>query len=121
MAFILLVDDDQQVHLVVTAVLSAKGHDLISASDGKEALSHLKKNEFDLLILDYTMPGMSGIEVYKIAKAEFSHQLPPVLMLTGHNDAESIQECLQAGVAGYLLKPFKMNDLAQRVEKILIS
>ena len=122
MAFILLVDDDQQVHLVVQATLSAKGHQLISARDGKEALSLLeKKSNFDLLILDYAMPGMSGIEVYEYAKAKFSEQLPPVLMLTGQNDAQTVQECFQAGIRNYLLKPFQIPDLIKRIEVILNS
>ncbi|MFC1491855.1 response regulator [Nitrospinota bacterium] len=120
MAFILLADDDKEVQELVNVVLSVEGHTLMIAGDGREALSLMEEHDFDLLILDYLMPRMSGIEAYKEAKAR-DPQLPPALMLTVQREIKTIEECLKAGVKDYVIKPFKMADLAQRVGKLLKS
>ena len=118
MAFILLADDDVEVHALVESALSLEGHNVMVANNGDEALSLIEANEFDLLILDYQMPGMTGIQAYREAKAR-DPKIPPAIILTIVKDVEIIQESLKAGVKDYVLKPFNTSVLALRVKKVL--
>jgi len=88
------------------------------ADDGTTALPMLKGGNFDLLITDWNMPGMQGIDLLKEVRADANLQSLPVLMVTAEQKKEQIVEAAQAGVNGYIVKPFTAQILKEKLEKI---
>ena len=118
MAMILFVDDDEMLHPLVGTVLQDAGHDLVFAADGERACALVREHLFDLIVLDYEMPKMTGIEVlaqFKMMRAD----LPTVIMLTARGEAETVQACIEAGARDFIVKPFSVEELLRRVTKLL--
>ncbi|MCE4223830.1 response regulator [Methylobacterium sp. C25] len=111
-ARILVVDDDEDVRHVTASFLSGFGYDETEASDGASALAMMERAEFDLVVADLAMPGMSGIEFAAEVRQRFSDI--PVLILTGHAEAMPIPDDLPV-----LAKPFDSADLARCVSTLL--
>lgn len=88
------------------------------ADDGSTALPLLKSSDFDFLVTDWNMPGMTGIELLKAVRADEKLQSLPVLMVTAEAKREQIIEAAQAGVNGYVVKPFTAQALKEKIEKI---
>ena len=90
------------------------------ADDGLTALPMLKTGKFDLLVTDWNMPGMQGIDLLKAVRSEADEKLKniPVLMVTAEQKKEQIVEAAQAGVNGYIVKPFTALILKEKLEKI---
>ena len=91
------------------------------ADDGKTALPLLKEGNFDFLITDWNMPGMPGLELLKQVRADARLGKMPVLMLTAEAKREQIVEAAQAGVNGYVIKPFTAATLKEKIDKILAA
>jgi two-component system chemotaxis response regulator CheY len=91
------------------------------ADDGSTALPLLKGGAFDFLITDWNMPGMPGLELLKAVRADARLAKMPVLMLTAEAKREQIIEAAQAGVNGYVIKPFTAVTLKEKIDKILES
>jgi two-component system chemotaxis response regulator CheY len=91
------------------------------ADDGNTALPLLKGGSFDILITDWNMPGMPGLELLKAVRADERLAKLPVLMLTAEAKREQIVEAAQAGVSGYVIKPFTAITLKEKLDKILAS
>jgi two-component system, chemotaxis family, chemotaxis protein CheY len=81
----------------------------------------LRSGKFDFLITDWNMPGMPGLELLKIVRADAELSKLPVLMLTAEAKREQIIEAAQAGVSGYVIKPFTAVTLKEKIDKILAS
>ena len=116
---ILVVDDFSTMRRIVKNLLKDLGlGNTDEADDGLSALSKLKAGDFDFLVTDWNMPGMTGIELLKEvrANAELSHL--PVLMVTAESKREQIVEAAQAGVNGYVVKPFTAITLKEKIDKI---
>jgi len=111
---ILIVDDDALTRRFVRAVLEGLGFVIEEAENGQEALSAARTFRPDVVILDVTMPGLSGIEVARLLADESK-----VLMLTGVDDPDVEAEAHSAGAAGYLVKPFSPRELLDCVEQLL--
>ena len=116
---ILLVDDEDMIWDVLIDMLQSMGYNVLLASDGKEAVSIYGSNlgNIDLVILDMIMPKMGGKETFFILK-----ELDPnvrVLASSGYVSQEEIQDVMEAGAAGFLRKPYRMTDLAKKIEEIL--
>ena len=89
------------------------------ADDGKTALPMLQAGGFDFLISDWNMPGMSGLDLIKAVRSDAKLSKLPVLMLTAEAKREQIIEAAQAGVNGYVIKPFTAETLKEKLDKIL--
>jgi diguanylate cyclase (GGDEF)-like protein len=116
---ILYADDHEHMRLMVRDLLQASGHEVTLAPDGPTALARLRDREPDLLILDVSMPGMSGFEVCRAVKDNPFTARVPVLMLTGEGDVERKVEGFEAGADDYLAKPFDPRELRARVTALV--
>jgi DNA-binding response OmpR family regulator len=113
-----LVDDDEDTLQFVAGVLKDGGHDCVSYRQPRTLLAALQRDTFDLLIVDWNMPEISGIEVLGWAR---SHLLrcPPVLMFTSRNDKDDISAALDAGADDFIVKPETGKVIAARVNAVL--
>ena len=118
---ILVVDDFSTMRRIIKNLLRDLGFNNTSeADDGLTALPMLKSGNFDLLVTDWNMPGMQGIDLLKAVRADADENLKniPVLMVTAEQKKEQIVEAAQAGVNGYIVKPFTALILKEKLEKI---
>lgn len=116
---ILIVDDFSTMRRIVKNLLRDLGfNNTQEADDGLTALPLLKKGNFDFLVTDWNMPGMTGIDLLKEVRADDSLKTLPVLMVTAEAKREQIIEAAQAGVNGYVVKPFTAAVLKEKIEKI---
>ena len=116
---VVAVDDNPVVTGLIAAVLEQAGYAVEIADAGGAALVALQRNPPDLLLLDLEMPGLDGLEVLRILKAEKVCQGVPVIMLTGESDVHYVGRARELGAAGYLLKPFRAEDLTAKVRRVL--
>jgi two-component system, chemotaxis family, chemotaxis protein CheY len=118
----LVVDDYSTMRRIVKNLLNELGYSNVTeADDGATALPLLKGGNFDFLITDWNMPGMPGLELLKQVRADERLSKLPVLMLTAEAKREQIVEAAQAGVNGYVIKPFTAATLREKIDKILSS
>lgn len=116
---ILVVDDFSTMRRIVKNLLSEIGFNNISeADDGKTALPILERGGIDFLVTDWNMPGMPGIDLLKAVRANPELSSLPVLMVTAEAKREQIMEAAQAGVNGYVVKPFTADTLKEKVDKV---
>ena len=119
---ILVVDDFSTMRRIVKGLLAELGYtDVTEADDGNTALPLLKGGGFDFLITDWNMPGMPGLELLKAVRGDAKLAKLPVLMLTAEAKREQIIEAAQAGVSGYVIKPFTAQTLKEKIDKIIAS
>jgi CheY-like chemotaxis protein len=114
---ILIVDDAGPVVVLCVNVLQALGYAVKGANRGETAVDLLRKERFDLMVLDYKMPGMTGFDVYQQAKALYPDIA--VVLVTGHGSPEVVTEANRMGFDSILLKPFTSEELRGTVEKVL--
>ena len=114
---ILIVDDAGPVVVLCVNVLQALGYSVKGANRGETAVELMRKEPFDLMVLDYKMPGMSGFEVFEHARA--LHPNMAVVLVTGHGTPEIINEANRMGFQAILLKPVTSDELRGTVEKVL--
>lgn len=118
----LIVDDFSTMRRIVKNLLHDLGYtNVTEADDGKTALPMLQAGNFDFLITDWNMPGMPGIELLKAVRADARLARLPVLMLTAEAKREQIIEAAQAGVNGYVIKPFTAATLKEKLDKIFAT
>lgn len=116
---ILIVDDFSTMRRIIKNLLRDLGfNNTAEADDGNTALPMLQSTSFDFLITDWNMPGMTGIELLKSVRADAKLATLPVLMVTAEAKREQIVEAAQAGVNGYVVKPFTAGALKEKIEKI---
>ena len=114
---ILIVDDAGPVVVLCVNVLQALGYAVKGANRGEAAVELMRREPFDLMLLDYKMPGMTGFEVFQQARA--LHPRMAVVLVTGHGTPEIINEANRMGFSAILLKPFTSDELRGTVEKVL--
>jgi two-component system chemotaxis response regulator CheY len=118
----LVVDDYSTMRRIVKNLLHDLGYaNVTEADDGNTALPLLQNGSFDFLITDWNMPGMAGLDLLKAVRANEKLKKMPVLMLTAEAKREQIVEAAQAGVNGYVIKPFTAATLKEKIDKILES
>jgi two-component system chemotaxis response regulator CheY len=116
---ILIVDDFSTMRRIVKNLLNDLGFtNTAEADDGNSALAELRRGPFDMVITDWNMPGMPGIELLKAIRADATLAKMPVLMVTAEAKREQIIEAAQAGVNGYVIKPFTAATLSDKLDKI---
>jgi len=111
---LLIAEDERPLRALLFEELQERGREIRLAANGLEALDLLKEEEFDLLITDIKMPGMSGIELLKEAKRLQPHLL--VIIITGYATLESAIEALKEGAYDYIRKPFSLEELKVSVD-----
>lgn len=121
MAKILVIDDDETMHLILRAYLTKAGHEVQTASDGPEGIEKAKTFKPELLLLDINMPKMSGFDVAKSLKDDTATKDIPIFMLTSLKQETNIQRGYGLGIEEYITKPANMEHLKLRIEKFLSS
>jgi two-component system, chemotaxis family, chemotaxis protein CheY len=118
----LVVDDFSTMRRIIKNFLTDLGYTHVTeADDGKTALPVLKSGVVDFLITDWNMPGMPGLELLKEVRNDPATKKLPVLLVTAEAKREQIVEAAQAGVNGYVVKPFTAQTLKEKIDKILAS
>ena len=116
---ILIVDDFSTMRRIIKNLLRELGfNNTMEADDGSTALPMLKSGGFDFLITDWNMPNMEGIALLKAVRADPALKSLPVLMVTAEAKRDQIVEAAQAGVNGYIVKPFTAETLKEKIDKI---
>ncbi len=116
---ILIVDDFSTMRRIIKNLLRDLGFtNTEEADDGNTALPMLKNGHYDFLVTDWNMPGMSGFDLLKAVRADENLKNLPVLMVTAEAKRDQIVAAAQAGVNGYVVKPFTAAVLKEKIEKI---
>ncbi len=115
---ILLVDDEPDFVETVEFFLSGSEYQVFVAKNGKEALEKVKTERPDLVLLDVMMPEMDGLETCKRLKNDPATNSIPIIMLTAKGRKEDVVDAIAAGSNSYIVKPFNLSDLIERIEKI---
>lgn len=112
---ILIVEDDIDINELLLDHLNIKGYDAKSVHDGSDAIKKIKKEKFDLLILDWMLPHYTGLEICKFTRSSTINKNVPIIFLTAKSDEESIIKGLDSGANDFIKKPFNLNELSARV------
>ena len=116
---ILIVDDFSTMRRIIKNLLRDLGFtNTQEADDGSTALPMLRGGDFDFLVTDWNMPGMTGIDLLKEVRSDEKLSSLPVLMVTAEAKRDQIIEAAQAGVNGYVVKPFTAQVLKEKIDKI---
>jgi len=116
-ANVLVVDDEQIVCSSCRKILSGQGHNVQTALNGREALKKVEEDKYDVLIADWKMPEIDGMEVLRIVKK--NHPEIIVIMITGYPSVESAVKAMRLGVSNYVPKPLDPDELTQALKKAL--
>ncbi len=116
MARVLVVDDEPKLGRYVAQMLGLDGHQVVRAAGGREALARLAEEAFDVVVTDLRMPEVDGLAVLRAARNRPGP--PEVVLMTAHATAESAVEAMKAGAADYVTKPFSMDELRLRVQRL---
>lgn len=116
----ILVVDDMPMHLeYLSEEMESLGFEVTTAADGESCLQQITKRKPDLLLLDYAMPGMDGLSVLKLLRADDTYDGMPVILLTARKDVEDRVEGLDAGADDYITKPFHIGEVIARIRSHL--
>lgn len=119
---ILAVDDFSTMRRIVRNILRQLGYsNILEADDGSSALEQLKHDKVDFIITDWNMPNMSGLDLLKAIRADSNLKDIPVLLVTAEALKENVVAAVQAGVNGYIVKPFTAETLKEKIDSIFAS
>ncbi|MBI2890027.1 MAG: response regulator [Nitrospirae bacterium] len=119
---ILLVDDFATMRKIIRNLLKQIGYENVEeAEDGLMALERLKVNTFGLVISDWNMPRMTGLDMLKAIRADDGLKSLPVLMVTAENELEKVKNAISAGVNNYIVKPFTAKTLLEKLGQVFES
>lgn len=117
---ILIVDDFATMRRILKNILKQLGfRNLVEADDGTTAWEILEGQRIDLIISDWNMPKMTGLELLKKVRASDKYQKAPFLMVTAEAQKQNVIEAVQAGVSNYVVKPFTAEAISEKLAKIL--
>lgn len=112
---ILVVDDDRSTRMLLKAFLGRSGHEIVEAGNGEDAIEVFERENPDLVLMDVTMPVMTGYEAATIIKQRCGNRFVPIIFLTGLNDDESLARCVESGGDDFLVKPFNSLLLGAKI------
>ena len=118
-AKILVVEDDEDIHELIRYNLAKEGYEVVSAMNGESGLEKAKSEKPDLMVLDLMLPGVDGLEVCKIAKADQATSEIPIIMVTAKGEESDIVSGLELGADDYVTKPFSPKILIARIRTCL--
>jgi len=116
---ILIAEDNLINQKLMLDVLAHQGYQCDSAASGFEVLNAVKKKEYDLILMDIQMPGMSGEETMQSVRELLAEKSPKIIAVTAYAMAEDREKYLQAGMDGYLSKPFKVDALVLEIRRVI--
>ena len=116
---ILVVDDSASIREMVSFTLKSAGYEVITASDGVEALDFAKNNEVKLVVTDINMPNMDGITLIQELRKLGTYQYVPILTLTTESGDEKKKQGKDAGATGWIVKPFDPDSLLKTIRKVM--
>lgn len=119
MAKILIAEDEPDIRELVAFTLRFGGYEVVTASNGEEAVQLARRENPDLILLDVRMPRMTGYDACREIKADPNLKTTPVVFLSAKGQENEIQAGIESGAEEYLLKPFAPDQLTQRVKAIL--
>ena len=116
---ILVVDDFATMRRIVKGVLKQLGFaNIIQAEDGTNALEELKKEKVGLIVSDWNMPNMTGLDLLKAVREDVNLKSIPFLMVTAEGQKENVVEAVKAGVSNYIVKPFTQETFNEKLKKV---
>ena len=116
---IMTVDDSASIRQMVTFTLKNAGYNVIEAKDGKEAITKAEMHKIDMLFVDLNMPIMDGISLIKALRNKNEYKFTPIVMLTTESQEHRKLEGKEAGATGWIIKPFKPDQLIAVIKKVL--
>lgn len=118
---ILLVDDEMDQLHGLRIGLRSRGYQVLETLSAEQAMERLKnaKTKIDMVITDYMLPGMDGIELVKVIRK--NNKILPIILMTGHGEKNLVVDALRSGCDGYIEKPFTLDELMDEVERIKIA
>lgn len=120
---ILAIEDNADIRQLISVILEREGYQISTAADGISGLSLIKETKPDLVLLDVMLPEFSGFEVLDALRKDKNSKVRevPVLMITSKSTVEDVDQALELGATGYLVKPFRPEKLVQKVRELLIQ
>jgi two-component system chemotaxis response regulator CheY len=117
---VLVVDDFATMRRIVKGVLKQLGFgNIIEAEDGGAALNELKKEKIGLIVSDWNMPNMSGLELLKAVRGDADLKAIPFIMVTAEGQKENVIEAVKSGVSNYIVKPFTPETFGEKLQKVI--
>lgn len=113
MAKILVIEDEENIRKIISYDLKQSGYEIVECCDGNDAFELLRKETFDAVLIDWMLPGMSGIDIVKKARAQGIDSL--LIMLTARDDESDILYAFEQGVDDYITKPFSPREMVARI------
>ena len=115
---ILIADDELRLRKIVSTFLKKNNYNVTEVANGEQAVSAMRAQRFDLVILDITMPIMSGLEACQVIKSDPVLKDVPIVLLTASVSAEERAKSVEIGVSGYITKPFSPKDLIDKIARL---
>lgn len=116
---ILVVDDSESIREVLVFSLQSAGYEVLAAGDGKEALQYFDGRSIDLLLTDFHMPNMGGLELISCVRQIDQYRFMPILVLTTETQVDLVREAKKSGATGWMVKPFNTDKLVQTLRKVI--
>ena len=118
---ILIVDDVLSMRSLTKAIIREAGFaHVLDAPDGQEALKLMQRVKINMVVCDWNMPVMSGLDFFKAVQAEPKLAGTPFIMLTSSSEGSKVKEAIDAGITAYMIKPYKPADLLKKISKMLM-
>jgi len=111
----LVVDDSTAVRLYLRKILLPYGFEIVDARNGREGLQRVREQQIDLVLLDWNMPVMNGLELLQHIRSEPGVGSPCVMMVTSENDLQEVAQALEIGANEYVMKPFTPEIIADKL------
>ncbi|NYT72880.1 response regulator [Halomonas sp. QX-2] len=121
MAKVLVVDDEPNIVLSLEFLMEQAGFEVVTAEDGEQALARVHDSQPDLLLLDISLPGISGFDVLERLRSEAATAQLPIIMLTAHGRDVEREKGMALGADDYITKPFSTQSLVEKVKALLIE
>ncbi|MGM0914570.1 MAG: response regulator transcription factor [Pseudomonadota bacterium] len=119
MAKVLVVDDEPNIVLSLEFLMQQAGFEVVTAEDGESALARVEEGPPDLVLLDISLPGISGFDVLERLRGDPTHARLPIIMLTAHGREVEREKGLALGADDYVTKPFSTQALVEKVKSLL--
>ncbi|MFI8575912.1 response regulator transcription factor [Rossellomorea aquimaris] len=119
MARILIAEDEEVLRMLMVDTLEDEGHELDEAADGREAVDHIMDNDYDLILLDYMMPLLTGLEVIERVRNSPEKRTVKIMMVSAKSQQSDKDLVLKSGADYFIAKPYSPAELVQRIEDIL--
>lgn len=118
MARILIVDDDEDIRILATQIISESGHETLCASDAMEAMEFLNSYRIDLALIDIEMPYTNGLQLSQSLRATLRHKFLPIIFISARNEKKDIERALQLQADNYIIKPIQKETLLAAIDSV---